>query len=138
MSAALVPAAARRTAERTLTANGTATRSTGDSYNPGTGTIAPGTPETIWAGCCSISPPTANDRTDTIGDDRLIGALVARLPAEACRPSTTTGDPAAIRVGDTLTIADTDYTVKVLFDRTTTVLRRLLVVEVTDAEGVPR
>lgn len=134
----MIPPGARQTAEQTLTADGTVTRGNGDIYDPETGSITPGAPDVIWSGCCSLSPATGHDRTLTAGDDRLLDALVCRLPVDADSCSTDQGDPAAIKTGDLLTVAGVPFVVKAVLDRTSMVLRRLLVIEAVDAQGVPR
>lgn len=134
----LVPPAARARAETTLTADGTVTHPGDDTYDPDTGQIVTATPATIWTGRCSLSPPTSQDRTLTAGDDRLIGALVCRLPVGPETCSTTAGHPASIAVGDTLTVDGSPYVVRAIHDRTTMALRRLLVTEIDDAQAVPR
>ena len=135
----LVPAAARATAEGTLTAACTVTRPGVDSVHATTGAITAGAPTTVWAGACSISPQSASpSRTGTLGDDRLTGTHVARIPAEAGTRSTTAGNPRMIRPGDTLTTGGDTYIVKAILDRTTEVLRRLSLDAYVDAEQVPR
>lgn len=132
-----IPPASRAAAESTLTDRGAVT-SPGTDTVSADGTVTAGTASAVWSGYCSLSPATHDQRTGTLGDDRIIGALVARLPAAAGTCSTTTGDPTAVAVGHTLTVNGIEYVVRRVSNRSTEVLRRLLVQRAVDAEQVPR
>lgn len=133
-----IPDHARTRAETTLASDGTCTRPVHATFDPSTGTIVTPDPAPVWTGRCSVSPPTRGDRSDTIGDDRIIGALVCRIPAHPGTKATASGNPTLIRVGDTIAVDGIDYVVRVVGRRTSEVLRRLTVTEVTDAEQVPQ
>lgn len=134
MTRSRIPAYARATAEATLAACGTATRTTDDYVDGDIET----TTTTVWAGSCTLLPASSHARTMTAGDDRIIGTHVIVVPIGACWPVTTSGDPDDITTGDTVTIDDAEWIVRDAGTRTNRATRRLGVVAVSDAEAVPR
>jgi len=133
-----IPPMSRAIAETTLTSTGVATRPGTDTVHPATGAVTAGQATPVWSGVCSLSPATRDDRTHTLGDDRILGAMIARLPATADTHSTASGDPLAVRTGDHLAIDGDTYVVRTILRRSTEILRRLIVQRATDTEGVPR
>ncbi len=140
------PVAGRATAAQTLTATATVTRPGVDTFTSGTGVVE-ATPIDVWSGPCSISPPSGlgGQRTATGGDDRSVDVRTVRIPTPgsglgSCCATVETGDADDITPGDHLAIeGDPEtYVVRVNQRRTTEVLRRLQVVSLADAQGVPR
>lgn len=132
--------AARTVAGRTLVDSCAVTRAgIGPAVlNRDTGQLTRPADTAVWSGPCSLSALAASNRSTVGEDDRLLNAYVARVPVSA----------SGVRTGDLLTVTaihaegDPDlvgrvFTVREPTARTTTVLRRLILVSASEADGVP-
>lgn len=128
-------ATGRAVAETTLTSTATITSAGATTLNTTTGAMTP-TRVAVWSGPCSLGPSQTSDRTDSGGDDRIIGYRVLRLAID--------DDIDDIAVGHHVTVEDADgvadpttYVVREIQRRTTEVLRRVRVVSLADSQRVP-
>jgi len=134
---------ARRTARSTLTSTCSITRvdrSAPRTVDPVTLAIGSQADLPVWSGPCSASPAGEGDNATMTGSiDGRLDSHVVRMPADA--PMIIAGDAVTITaVGPEAdpTLLDRVLVVRDATTRSTSVLRRLLCLERTDAEGVPR
>lgn len=135
--------AARRTARTTLTDTCEITRvdrSSARTVDPVTLAITGAPDLVVWSGPCSVSPAGEGDNaTMTGGTDGRLDSHVVRMPADA--PKIQPGDAVqmlTIGPNSDPTLLDRTLVVRDATARSTAILRRLLCVEQTDSEGVPR
>lgn len=124
----MIPDAARTAAEATLTATCVITDAgTGPSFSAEDG-LDLGERSTVYDGPCSLGPPSTSTLTTSGGDERHVEVRILRLPATAT----------AVAVGHQVTADGATYVVERVQTRTTEVLRRVRLVQLVDAELVPR